>query len=37
MFRHLGPAVDTPAQSHFRAAPGRIKHGLTVYEGGRTP
>jgi len=37
MFRHLGPAVDAPMQPRFRAATGRIKHGLTVYEGGRTP
>ena len=36
MFRHLGPTVDAPLQPRLRAAPGRIKHGLTVYEGGRT-
>jgi hypothetical protein len=35
MFRHLGPAVDA-SPPRFRAATGRIKHGLTVYEGGRT-
>ena len=36
MFRHLGPAVDAVAPPRFQAAPGRlIKHGLTVYEGGR--
>jgi hypothetical protein len=36
MFRHLGPAVDLPAPPRFRAATGRLQHGLTVYEGGRT-
>ena len=36
MFRHLGPQVDAPLQARFRAAPGRVKHGLTVYQGGRT-
>ena len=36
MFRHLGPTVDLPAPPRFRAATGRLKHGLTVYEGGRT-
>ena len=36
MFRHLGPQVDAPLQPRFRAAPGRVKHGLTVYQGGRT-
>lgn len=36
MFRHLGPTVDTAPQPRFRAAAGRLRHGLTVYEGGRT-
>ncbi len=36
MFRHLGPAVDAAAPPRFRAAAGRLRHGLTVYEGGRT-
>ncbi len=36
MFRHLGPGVDAVAPPRFQAAPGRlIKHGLTVYQGGR--
>ena len=34
MFRHIGASADTPAP-HFKAAAGRIKHGLTVYDGGR--
>src|SRR5262249_23580086 len=36
MFRHIGAAVDAVAPPPFRAASGRIRHGLTVYEGGRT-
>jgi hypothetical protein len=36
MFRHVGPAVDMSAPPRFRAATGRLKRGLTVYEGGRT-
>jgi hypothetical protein len=35
MFRHLSPAVDMPAAPRFRAATSRLKHGLTVYEGGQ--
>ena len=35
MFRHLGPAVDPVAPPRFRAAAGQLRHGLTVYEGGR--
>jgi hypothetical protein len=34
MFRHVGPALDETAP-RFRAAAGRLKHGLTVYDGGR--
>ena len=30
MFRHLGPAVDAAAPPRFRAAAGRLRHGLTV-------
>jgi hypothetical protein len=36
MFRHLGPAVDAAQPPRFRAVAGRLRHGLTVYEGGRT-
>jgi hypothetical protein len=38
MFRHVGPAVDSVAGPRFRAATvttGRLRHGLTVYDGGR--
>ena len=34
MFRHIGSAADAAAPL-FRAAAGRLKHGLTVYDGGR--
>jgi hypothetical protein len=34
MFRHIGAAVDAPAP-RFKAAAGRLRHGLTVYDGGR--
>jgi hypothetical protein len=34
MFRHIGASADAAAP-HFKAAAGRIKHGLTVYDGGR--
>jgi hypothetical protein len=34
MFRHIGVGVDTPAP-RFKAAAGRLRHGLTVYDGGR--
>jgi hypothetical protein len=36
MFRHLGPTVDMAPPPRLRAAAGRLRHGLTVYEGGRT-
>ncbi|AMN42730.1 PAS domain-containing protein [Rhodoplanes sp. Z2-YC6860] len=36
MFRHLGPMVDTTAAPRLRPAAGRLRHGLTVHEGGRT-
>ena len=36
MFRHLGSAVETVAPPRFVSATGRIKHGLTVYDGGRS-
>ena len=35
MFRHVGPAVDAVAPPRFKAAAGRLKHGLTIYDGGR--
>jgi hypothetical protein len=35
MFRHVGPSVDAAPPPRFKAAAGRIKHGLTVYDGGR--
>ena len=35
MFRHIGPAVDPVAPPRLVAAQGRIRHGLTVFEGGR--
>jgi hypothetical protein len=35
MFRHVGPAVDMTVPPRFRAASGRLRHGLTVYDGGR--
>jgi hypothetical protein len=34
MFRHIGGLADTEAPQ-FRAAAGRLRHGLTVYNGGR--
>ncbi|HYI30697.1 MAG TPA: PAS domain-containing protein [Bradyrhizobium sp.] len=34
MFRHIGAAADA-AVPRFRAAAGRLRHGLTVYDGGR--
>ena len=33
-FRHLGAAIETTAP-RFAAAAGRLKRGLTIYEGGR--
>jgi hypothetical protein len=36
MFRHIGaPANDGGAPPRLRAVSGRIRHGLTVYDGGR--
>lgn len=35
MFRHIGAETDT-APPRFKAAAGRIRHGLTVYDGGRS-
>lgn len=34
MFRHTGASADETAP-RFRAAAGRLKHGFTVYDGGR--
>jgi hypothetical protein len=34
MFRHIGAVADT-ATPRFRAAAGRLKRGMTVYDGGR--
>lgn len=37
--RHVGPALDTVATTPFMAAAaenGRVRHGLLVYDGGRT-
>ena len=34
MFRHIGAAADAAAPL-FKAAAGRLRHGLTVYDGGR--
>ena len=34
MFRHIGAAADAAAP-RFKAAAGRLRHGLTVYDGGR--
>jgi hypothetical protein len=34
MFRHIGAAADAQAPL-FKAAAGRLRHGLTVYDGGR--
>ncbi len=35
MFRHIGAAAEASAAPPIRAAAGRIKHGLTIYDGGR--
>jgi hypothetical protein len=35
MFRHVGEAADAVAGPRFKAAAGRLRHGLTVYDGGR--
>jgi hypothetical protein len=34
-FRHVGPALETAAPPRLRATTGRLRHGLTVYDGGR--
>ena len=34
MFRHIGAAADVGVPL-FKAAAGRLKHGLTIYDGGR--
>ena len=34
MFRHIGASADMTVP-RFKAAAGRLKHGLTVYDGGR--
>jgi hypothetical protein len=34
-FRHLGPSVDGTAAPRLQARTGRLRHGLTVYDGGR--
>jgi hypothetical protein len=34
MFRHIGATADAAAP-RFKAAAGRLRHGLTVYDGGR--
>lgn len=36
MFRHIGDPIDAAQAPQFRAAAGRLRHGLTVYDGGRT-
>jgi hypothetical protein len=35
MFRHVGSVADGTVAPRFMAAPGRLKHGLVVYQGGR--
>jgi hypothetical protein len=35
-FRHIGPAVEETAAPRLQAPLGRLRHGLTVYDGGRT-
>jgi len=35
MFRHIGPAVEPAVPPRLRAPLGRLRHGLTVYDGGR--
>ena len=36
MFRHIGGAADAVPAPRVMAAHGRLKHGLTVYDGGRS-
>jgi hypothetical protein len=35
MFRHIGAEADDAPAPRFTAAAGRLRHGLTVYDGGR--
>lgn len=35
MFRHIGPAVEATLAPRLVPAEGRLKHGLTVYDGGK--
>jgi hypothetical protein len=35
MFRHVGPAVDATLPPRLHVPTGRLRHGLTVYDGGR--
>jgi hypothetical protein len=35
MFRHIGPAVETTVPPRIHSPNGRLRHGLTVYDGGR--
>ena len=35
MFRHIGAALEEMPMPQLRAADGRVRHGLTVYDGGR--
>jgi hypothetical protein len=35
MFRHIGAALEEVPVPRFHAVEGRIRHGLTVYDGGR--
>jgi hypothetical protein len=36
MFRHIGPAVDQAPPTRLAAETSRLRHGLTVYDGGRS-
>jgi hypothetical protein len=35
MFRHIGAMAEAIPAPRFKAAAGRLRHGLTVYDGGR--
>lgn len=35
MFRHIGSGLDVASAPRLQAAEGRVRHGLTVYDGGR--
>ena len=35
MFRHIGAAIEAVPSPRLTAASGRLRHGLTVYDGGR--